>query len=160
MRHKFYALLALLLATLFALPVTLIDAQGTETPAVVREAAINALNQAIPGIGQPESWRHFVPGRADNSALGCPLATGFALTTPVTVYQIWLNYAGTEYLYYVSSDGALVVPCDTKIPGVGTGSAGNVPATSAFCAVNLSGSVLVYQSLLLSSKLLQRVSHL
>ncbi len=89
---------------------------GGETPAAVREAAITALNNALPNIGRPTAWRHTILGSLDNTALGCVTASGTSLDQPVTVYQIWLTYGDTEYLYHVSEDGTLVQACDPKLP--------------------------------------------
>lgn len=95
-----------------------VAAQG-DTPVPVREAAIVAMNTAIPGIGRPDSWRHlFLGGPYNDTALGCPAAlTGTTLPEPVTVYQVWLKYGDIEYLWHVSSDGLYVRACDPKIPG-------------------------------------------
>lgn len=136
MRSIFAILVLLLMVT------AVVHAQ--DTPEAVLEAAIADLNQQIPGIGRPNSWRHYNPGSANESSMGCPLVEGEPLDFAVIVYQVWLNYGGVEYLYYVSSDGALVVPCDSKIP---------TPQTTN-CTVTLDEAVNVYQLPVRSSTLL------
>ena len=117
----FYQLrLIVLLSIVFALSLSVIQpthAQDNgDTPVAVREAAINAHNSVVPGMARPTSWRHTILGLQTNSSLGCGLVTGSDLNSPVNVYQVWLNYEGTEYLYHVSEDGALVQPCDSNLP--------------------------------------------
>lgn len=104
--------------------------QAQDTPRPIREAAIAALNSAIPGIGRPDTWRHQLPGTSSNTNLGCTLAPSGNLGRTVTVYQVWLNYDGTEYLFYVSDDATVVVPCDTKIPTAGGTITITPPATN------------------------------
>lgn len=87
------------------------------TPPRVYEPAITAIQNAIPGIGRPDGWRHEIIANAEVRGLGCPTASTDALPAPVGVWRVWLNYGGTEYLYYVSDDGSLVQPCDPKLPG-------------------------------------------
>lgn len=118
----------LCLVALAALPPGSVNAQDT-TPPAVREAAITALNQAIPGIGRPNSWRYDILGQTNGSTLGCPLAVGYALDSPVNAYRIWLSYSGVEYLLYVSEDATIVQPCDSKIPGMGSGPMGDGSTT-------------------------------
>ena len=144
-------LLILSVALVMLLPLTGIQAQGPDTPEPVREAAIATLNQHIPGIGRPDSWRHFLPGVSNNTALGCPLTTGTQVDQPITVYQIWLNYEGTEYLLYVSSDASIVVPCDSKIPGIG---APPVPGENACFAHLGDAAVNIYERPITSSTVL------
>lgn len=98
-----------------ALLVPSIRAQGPDTPEPVREAAIQALNEAIPEIGRPDSWRHAGPLSTNNSVLGCDTATGFDLDEAVIYYEVWLKYDELEYKIHVTADGSLVVFCDPKI---------------------------------------------
>lgn len=114
-----------------------------------REAAIIHLNQAIPGIGRPERWEWENLGLVSNTALNCPLATGTALSTPVSVFKITLFYENASYLYHVSANGATVVPCDNKIP-----SSGGVPPSLATCTFDGASLVNIYQAPLRSSALL------
>lgn len=94
---------------------------GPTTPPVVYNAAIDALNVAIPGIGRPDSWRHEVIDNYSDASLGCPTAPTTALGRTVGVYRVWLRYGDIEYLYHVSNDGTVVVPCDPKITAGVTG---------------------------------------
>jgi hypothetical protein len=134
-------LIILAIAILMVFGVMSPPVYAQDTPQPIREAAIAALNSAIPGIGRPDSWRHSIPGTSNNRNLGCPLATGGDLGRTVTVYTVWLNYEGTEYLIYVSEDASVVVPCDPKIPAPGeTVSTLPAPTTCSFTAP----SVTVY----------------
>lgn len=133
-------LLSILVLALLIAPVASIRAQDDPDKAA-REAAIVHINQAIPGIGRPDSWEWASIGLVSNTALNCPLATGTALANPVTVLKITLFYDATTYLYHVSSDGAIVVPCDSKIPGSGGGT-----PTLATCTFSGATTVTVYQS--------------
>lgn len=109
-----------------------------DTPERVREAAINALNQAIPGIGRPDSWRHVGPQSSTQSSLDCPGTPGVALQSPLSYYQVWLTYGADEYLIHVSADANSFVYCDPKIPGSASyqGADGSVQPTQS-PAVNL-----------------------
>lgn len=105
---------------LFVIALLLIStpfAMAQDTPENVREAAINALNQAIPGIGRPDSWRHVGPQSTQQSSLDCAGTSGVELQAPLSYYQVWLTYDSTEYLIHVTADATSFVFCDPKIPG-------------------------------------------
>lgn len=133
MRHTLR--LTILFSLIFALSLLTIQpahAQEGDTPAAVKETAINNLNRAIPNIGRPTSWRHIILGDLSNSALGCSLISGIELNNPVKVYQIWLTYDGAEYLYHVSEDGILVQPCDPNIPATSSSISQPAPCDSSY----------------------------
>lgn len=119
MKSKSIQILILFLAISLVIPLVVSHSpvQAQDTPEPVREAAISALNSALPGIGRPDSWRHVGPVSAQSSNLGCSGAPGVDLAAPITYYQVWLNYDAEEYLLHVSADASSFVYCDAKIPG-------------------------------------------
>ena len=110
---------------------SVIHAQG-DTPEAVREAAIAALNVLIPNIGRPTSWRHEIIGQYSDGALGCEAATSTDLGRTVTVYKVWLDYEGTEYLFHVSEDGSALQPCG----GALSVPLGDTPLPSGSCTAD------------------------
>ncbi|HSM54973.1 MAG TPA: hypothetical protein VK879_02360, partial [Candidatus Sulfomarinibacteraceae bacterium] len=104
--------------------------QDEGAPAAV-DAAVSALNQAIPGIGQPQRFTYsFLTPTAD-SALGCPLTQGFDLGRQVTPYRIMLFYPDARYTYHATADGSIVIPCDEQLPIGGPLPLGEQPYTPA-----------------------------
>lgn len=85
-------------------------AQAQDTPENVREAAIAAVQQQVPGLGRPTAWAHIFTTATDTS-LGCNQVTGAALDTAVSVYVVTLTYPNTEYVVHVSGDASMVVYC-------------------------------------------------
>jgi hypothetical protein len=111
-------------------------AQGDPTtPPRVYEPAIDAIQQAIPGIGRPDTWRHEIILNSEVAGLGCPTASEDPLPAPVGVWRVWLSYGGTEYLYYVSDDGSIVQPCDPKLPGTPTGEGDGTTRFTSECRI-------------------------
>lgn len=118
--HRFVLWAGLLLVTvgLFTAPPTertLAQDDGS-TPARVYEPAIAAVQDAIPGIGRPDTWRHEIIGQSPFRGLNCITASDVPLPAPVQVWRVWLQYGAIEYLYYVADDGSIVQPCDPKLP--------------------------------------------
>lgn len=107
MRVTFLVVIGLLL--LFISPVY------AQQPNQQTQAAIDALNQVIPNIGDPDIWS-FTFRAETTSDLGCPLVTGTELGRRVIAYRVVLTYGTTDYVYYVSEDTSIIVPCDPDIP--------------------------------------------
>ena len=119
MNSKPKNLLILLILLSLALPLVFTQSfvQAQDTPEPVREVAINALNSALPGIGRPDSWRHVGLLSTQSSALGCVGAPEVILASPISYYEVWLNYDAVEYQINVAADASSFVYCDSKIPG-------------------------------------------
>lgn len=133
--------LILLIVSLFMLAVPA-GAQDS-TPPQVREAALNAAQQALGS--RATSWRYEILGEISSSNLGCPLVTGSELPAPVTVYRVILTYAdGQEYVVHTSGDGTRVQLCDSKF-----GSAGSPPPAvtqpgTVSCTVTAEAGITLY----------------
>lgn len=110
--------LTLLLALIIGLIVAASALAAEETPLPVLRAAINDLENRVPGIGYPQNWQHtYVEVGTTDSSLGCALVEGQPLDSSTIAYQVTLGYENTSYQYMVSADGSLVVPCDTQLLG-------------------------------------------
>jgi WD40 repeat protein len=99
------------LMTLLLLAVIPLAAQD-ETPAAVREAALDAGEAAL-GI-RAENWRFQALNPTKNSVLGCPLVTGEEMPVEVTPYRVELIYPNGVYVVLVSADGRIAQLCDDK----------------------------------------------
>jgi WD40 repeat protein len=115
----------LLLLLLLLLGVSGVLAQGDEIP---REAAIVAASARIGS--RPQSWKYDVLAQTSDSSLGCPLAPKGDLGRLVVPYRYELLYGDGNYVVYVSSDGTVVVLCDSKFDGL-TAVATPIPASTA-----------------------------
>ena len=92
--------------------------QSRATPSDLLQSAIDHLNLVLPNIGTPNQWSYRYAPATSDSSLGCGLIDGQTLSQMVVPYQITLTYDGLPYVYYISGDGSILVPCDLKIPGV------------------------------------------
>lgn len=111
-------LLMLICILLMAVP-----SMAQDLPDNIRETAIGAAQNAVPGLGRPASWRYSLLMPVSDSTLGCPLAIGFALDAPTTPYVVTLVYAdGREYTLHISADASIVVLCDTDFGQAAIGS--------------------------------------
>lgn len=125
-----YFILLLILST------TALHAQ--DAPRVVIEAAIAAANRVIPTLGRPTNWNWELLSETRSSNLGCPLAEGTDLGRGVTPYRITLIYMSGSYVVYVSADGTLTQPCDSKFgTGAPAGTAVTCQVTTALPAVTV-----------------------
>lgn len=106
----------LLVAPNAVAPVAPSHAQGDTTPPAILEAAIGAVQAAIPGLGRPDAWRYEIALDVNTVGLGCPTASTDPLGRSVKVYLIWLTYGATDYLYYIAEDVSVIVPCDADLP--------------------------------------------
>jgi len=126
-----------------------------DTPEHIRNAAINVLNEQIPGIGRPTSWQHQLISASDN-ALGCGLVGATErFANPVQVYVVSLFYDPTTFVFHVSADGQRVVACDSNLL-FPSGASGSCPQDSlnisklsvgASAVASLPGGAGVYSDL-------------
>ncbi|HLA45001.1 MAG TPA: hypothetical protein VJZ27_16260, partial [Aggregatilineales bacterium] len=98
--------------TLFVMLSGTVFAQDTPQP--VREAAIQDLNNRIPGIGRPNRWFHTLERSADGN-LGCSLLPAQGQIPDTQVYVVTLDYDTNSYVYRVTPDASRVVACDAKL---------------------------------------------
>lgn len=96
---------------LLALPLT-----AQETPGYIVDAAVTAVNVAIPNKGQPNGWTHTTLPATTDSALGCILVEGTTLSTEVIPYVVRLEYPDGVYNVHVADTGEIVQLCDSKFP--------------------------------------------
>lgn len=110
--------LALKIALFLSILGIVSTAYAQSVPVPLREKVIADLNERIPDVGRPDGWRYQIIV-SNNQNLGCEIApVGLPLTPVSRVYIIELLYPTTSYTYHISEDGAIVVPCDSKIPDV------------------------------------------
>lgn len=110
-------LLTLFLTVLLTLSLSApAHAQQDEPAPPPIEAAVNAVNQAEPGIGLPQRFTYTFLEPTRDSSLRCPLRQGFQLANPVTPYRIMLLYPDVTYTYHASADASILIPCDEKLP--------------------------------------------
>lgn len=122
MKNKFIVVLVAFIALALlggaAWPAVAQDDDGVVTaeaiPAV--QAAVQAVNQSFPGIGQPLSFSFTFTEATTDSSLGCPLIEGFTLERPVVPHRIVLSYGDRQFTYHASGDGTIVFPCDAALP--------------------------------------------
>lgn len=119
-------ILATILALSFAAPAR---AQQDEPPSPPVDAAVSALNQAVPGIGQPQRFTFTFLTSTRDSSLGCPFSQGFQLGRQVTPFRIMFFYPGTQYTYHATADASILIPCDEKLPIGGPLPPGEQPFT-------------------------------
>jgi WD40 repeat protein len=119
------SILLLLIFTLLVSSVWGVVAQGDEIP---REAAITAASARLGS--RPQSWKYDVLAQTSDSSLGCPLAPKGDLGRLVIPYRYELLYGDGNYVVYVSSDGTVVVLCDSKFDALPS-PATPVPASTA-----------------------------
>lgn len=108
-RFKHY--LVLLSLFLFMLPIV-----AQQTPGYIVDAAVTAVNIAIPDKGDPIGWTHTTLPATNNSSLGCILVEGTTLSREVIPYVVRLEYPDGIYNVHVSDTGEIVQLCDTKFP--------------------------------------------
>lgn len=109
---------AAIIAITLLLPLNRTQAQAQTSEFELIQTAIDHLNLTIPDIGIPGRWSYQYAPATSDSSLGCGLIEGQTLSRMVVPYQITLFYDGLPYVYFISGDGTILVPCDTKIPGV------------------------------------------
>lgn len=110
LRPAFVQLVAALLLAMIPVSAHLY-AQDDDNNAQVT-AAVQRLNQLIPGIGAPDSVGEVIQQPTVNANLGCASAPGSALARTVLAYRVPLVYGDTTYVFYVSEDLAQIVGCD------------------------------------------------
>jgi len=87
-----------------------------ETPGYIVDAAVTAVNIAIPDKGQPNGWSHSTLPATNDSSLGCILAEGGELSAEVIPYVVRLQYPDGVYNVHVADTGEIVQLCDSKFP--------------------------------------------
>lgn len=91
-------------------------AQEMDRAGPLVDAAVQALNRTMPGIGQPERFTYSFLEPTRDSSLGCPLLPGYQLGRTVVPYRIMLFYPGASYTYHASGDGTILFACDPQLP--------------------------------------------
>ncbi|MFP4321250.1 MAG: hypothetical protein ACLFTK_02235, partial [Anaerolineales bacterium] len=100
-----------LFTTMFCLVAFSHTVYAQELPPLLRETAINDLNQRQTGLGRPLTWSYRII-TADTSALGCEQAApGAPLAGVQRVYIIDLEYPNATFTYHITEDAARLVPC-------------------------------------------------
>lgn len=103
------------LLLLFLYSVTAVSAQDLDTiiPDLYKMANYAAM-VAKPGLTESKdiTWERLRPTRLSN--LTCPLVPGTDLGREVRPYIMRLYYGMERYVVYVSEDGTLAQPCDSK----------------------------------------------
>jgi hypothetical protein len=109
----------LLVAALLALlggSLQVTRAQEMDRAGPLVDAAVQALNRTMPGIGQPERFTYSFLEPTRDSSLGCPLLPGYELGRTLMPFRIMLFYPGATYTYHASGDGTILFACDPQLP--------------------------------------------
>ena len=132
MQRRAVTLILILMLVFVAIPTS-----HAQDPTSQVQAAIDALNDVFPGIGQPNQWSYSF-GSTTNSNLGCELAASGDLGQRVNAYRVALTYDSTVYIYYVSEDLSIIIPCS---PGLIDGDDAQPTATTAPATCTLTATV-------------------
>lgn len=87
----------------------------------VTTAAQRALASLYPAGGAAGRPAAQLLTAVDSSALGCELAAGLPLPTPIDAWRLVYAFGEASIALHISADGSLTQPCDPRLPNFGAG---------------------------------------